>query len=319
MSHTSRRGPPVECPLASLGRNTPTLDTQTYHHPLSSSPLDPQVYQMSRNSPILNTDVIIYSSSRNNNQSNNNQNNNNNNNQNNNNQNNNNNHQVNSSSNSDRDQKTTISSVSDSQIYHLSRSSSSSMDQSSSYAMRRDLEPRVYRPPPPREYTPAMHIESLLSYHERLSPVSVERNNPNNYLLDDIKDNTTETSSVVVVNHNDRYYLEEKMDSLYYQGAIRNLPTMRQQKNSHMNTERYYLEKEDMDNICHYPSSNRMDDESPNLLRRPSSPSETSGSDRYLIDGMRSSPAIMAKGRRTQIQIHDNRYLQQHNGVNDQR
>lgn len=51
MSHTSRRG--IECPLASLGRNTPSLDTQNYHHPLSSSPLNPQNYQMSRKSPIL--------------------------------------------------------------------------------------------------------------------------------------------------------------------------------------------------------------------------------------------------------------------------
>lgn len=45
----------VECPLASLGHNTPSLD-QSYHHPLSTSPLDPQAYQMlrkSQESPIL--------------------------------------------------------------------------------------------------------------------------------------------------------------------------------------------------------------------------------------------------------------------------
>lgn len=60
MSHTSRRG--IECPLASLGRNTPThnLDTQSYHHPLSSSPLNPQVYQMSRKSPILQQEFEMY-------------------------------------------------------------------------------------------------------------------------------------------------------------------------------------------------------------------------------------------------------------------
>lgn len=58
MSHTSRRA--IECPLASLGRNTPSLDTQTYHHPLSSSPLDPQVYQMSRKSPILQQEFEMY-------------------------------------------------------------------------------------------------------------------------------------------------------------------------------------------------------------------------------------------------------------------
>lgn len=58
MSHTSRRG--IECPLALLGRNTPSLDTQTYHHPLSSSPLNPQVYQMSRKSPILQQEFEMY-------------------------------------------------------------------------------------------------------------------------------------------------------------------------------------------------------------------------------------------------------------------
>lgn len=60
MSHTSRRG--IECPLASLGRNTPThnLDTQSYHHPLSSSPLNPQVYQMARKSPTLQQEFEMY-------------------------------------------------------------------------------------------------------------------------------------------------------------------------------------------------------------------------------------------------------------------
>lgn len=58
MSHTSMRG--IECPLAQLGRNTPSLDTQTYHHPLSSSPLNPQVYQMSRKSPILQQEFEMY-------------------------------------------------------------------------------------------------------------------------------------------------------------------------------------------------------------------------------------------------------------------
>lgn len=48
----------IECPLASLGR-TPSLD-QSYHHPLSTSPLNPQAYQMlrkSQESPILSLDA----------------------------------------------------------------------------------------------------------------------------------------------------------------------------------------------------------------------------------------------------------------------
>lgn len=51
MSH--RRAPPIECPLASLGHTLPS--EHQYHHPLSSSPLNPNDYQMSsRKSPILN-------------------------------------------------------------------------------------------------------------------------------------------------------------------------------------------------------------------------------------------------------------------------
>lgn len=76
MSHqTARRAQAptsLECPLASLGRNSSAvIDSLTghhqppYHHPLSSSPLDPQVYQMSRKSPDLSIDAddIIYTPS----------------------------------------------------------------------------------------------------------------------------------------------------------------------------------------------------------------------------------------------------------------
>lgn len=58
MSHHVSSGA-VECPLASLGHNASRLD-QSYHHPLSTSPLDPQAYQMlrkSQESPILSLDV----------------------------------------------------------------------------------------------------------------------------------------------------------------------------------------------------------------------------------------------------------------------
>lgn len=54
MSHQSRLLSSIECPLASLGHNSmPSSDQQhTYCHPLSSSPLNPGVYQ-SRTSPLL--------------------------------------------------------------------------------------------------------------------------------------------------------------------------------------------------------------------------------------------------------------------------
>lgn len=78
MSHqTARRAAAptsLECPLASLGRTSNAvmdslngLHQPTFHHPLSSSPLDPQVYQMSRKSPDLSidtdTDIIYHTTS----------------------------------------------------------------------------------------------------------------------------------------------------------------------------------------------------------------------------------------------------------------
>ena len=78
MSHqTARRATAptsLECPLASLGRTSNAvmdslngLHQPTFHHPLSSSPLDPQVYQMSRKSPDLSidtdTDIIYHTTS----------------------------------------------------------------------------------------------------------------------------------------------------------------------------------------------------------------------------------------------------------------
>ncbi|XP_037732099.1 F-box/LRR-repeat protein 7 [Drosophila subpulchrella] len=61
MSHktSSRRSSDLECPLASLGRNSNAVRDHYHHpHPLSSSPLDPQAYKMmSRKSPNSGMDV----------------------------------------------------------------------------------------------------------------------------------------------------------------------------------------------------------------------------------------------------------------------
>lgn len=277
MTHQTRRGPPLECPLASLGRNSPSLEAQSYHHPLSTSPLNPQAYQMSRKSPILsiNNNDIIYppATSR----------------------------QKPSEHGSDHNQSA--------EVYHLSRSSSSSMDQS--YELRRNIEPTPkYRPPPPRNYTP---IDSLLQYRSEHAPSA--------YLLSDPLPNSTGSnaenhSNIVVVNHNDQYFLEEKMDSLYIQGAIRGLP-LGSETNQYKN-ERYFLE-ESLNDLCEYNRNERMhgklnkkwfnrlgvnglfiffvENVAVHLIQRPSSPSETSGSDRYLIDRARGSPAFVNKSR----------------------
>ncbi|XP_055639188.1 uncharacterized protein LOC129777133 isoform X2 [Toxorhynchites rutilus septentrionalis] len=288
MSHPQRRGAPVECPLASLGRNSPSMDALQYHHPLSSSPLDPQAYQMSRKSPILGIDSNIYTAETS---------------------------LVTNHANSNGCKK---EKVLENGIM-LSRSSSSSIEQNTSF-LHQPPPPTVnrrvdYRPLRPRTYTP---IDALLTntyqHHQRLSPVmmNIQRNHVNYQ---------PEEQALTSLSEADRYFLEEKMDSLYIQGAIRrnaNTPSSLTRNQSSSSTERYYLENENIDviyNFCHstagvaalnsHNSSSKassshndcLDSSSPNLLRRTSSP-ETSGSDRYLIDRIRSSPAYHRRGAR---------------------
>ncbi|XP_055545274.1 F-box/LRR-repeat protein 7 [Wyeomyia smithii] len=281
MSHSQRRGAPVECPLASLGRNTPSMDALQYHHPLSSSPLDPQAYQMSRKTPILGIDPDIYTGT----------------------------NIVNNHSNN----KGCKSDAAQENGNLLSISSPSSLDQSASF-LHQSSPPTLnrrgdFRPLRPQTYTP---IDALLTntyqQHQRLSPVMIDiQRNHMNY--------QPETQPLATLSEADRYFLEEKMDSLYIQGAIRrnaNTPSSltRNQSSSSNNTERYYLENENIDaiyNFCHNTAgvaalnahnsslkassshNDCLDSSSPNLLRRASSP-DTSGSDRYLIERIRGSP-----------------------------
>uniref|UniRef100_A0A182QLY2 F-box domain-containing protein n=1 Tax=Anopheles farauti TaxID=69004 RepID=A0A182QLY2_9DIPT len=305
MTHQQRRVAPVECPLASLGRNTPSMDTRQYHHPLSSSPLDPQAYQMSRSSPILTLDSDLYPP--------------------------------------DKAEQTS---------HHppdgvapdggggsrLSRSSSSSLDQTGSFLHQAlPLPPhppptvnghghrRDYRPVRPRTYTPidALLTNTYQQHHQRLSPVLRASQGGYHHPTE-----LPHPSALGGLSEADRYFLEEKMDALYIQGAIRRnanaTPSSltRNQSSSSNNTERYYLENENIDAIYNFcrrnvtgggsgavaahnnnTSSSKAssqaqsqtvdchDSSSPHLLRRASSP-ETSGSDRYLLDRIRGSPAF---------------------------
>lgn len=247
MNHQIRRGPPpVECPLASLGRNTPALDTQSYHHPLSSSPLNPQVYQMSRKSPNLSideTDDIIYNSTASTR------------------------HKINEN---DRHNET-------SEIYHLSRSSSSSIDQSS-YEIHQDSENinnntvinnskttqqiNSYISPTTSGITPIRQlsttrnyipIDSLLKYqeHSTNSPSYLFENiqNSNDDKSNNGRERNYDTTDIMIVNHHDQYFLEKKMDSLYIQGAVRGLPLGSEA--NHYKNDQYYLE-ENLNNICNF-------------------------------------------------------------------
>lgn len=75
------------------------------------------------------------------------------------------------------------------------------------------------------------------------------------------------------INHGDQYYLEDKMRALLLQENANGFPTFPY--------ERHFL-----------GSSNGTGNNSPSYMRRPSSPSETSESDRYLIERTtRESPA----------------------------
>lgn len=271
MQHMSNRSgppPPIECPLASLGRNTPSVQTHqvTYQHPLSTSPLDPQVYQMSRQSPLLNMrgdDHLMYT------------------------------HDPNRTASLTEGPTPNTPSAS---ALLLSNNSSNT---NSNNNTNQQPAPPAYRPPPLRNYTP---IEAILAYHDRLSPVPERTNSSpssNNYhrlppshsqriqhdhgrsRTNDANDGNhrIEHGSAHRANH-DAYYLPDKV-TMY--GLPRPVPN-----------ERYFLEDQ-LDNLATFNASRqRHDDSSPSLfLRRASSPSETSGSDRYQTSrASRSSPAM---------------------------
>ncbi|XP_053670313.1 F-box/LRR-repeat protein 7 [Anopheles nili] len=318
MTHQQRRVAPVECPLASLGRNTPSMDTRQYHHPLSSSPLDPQAYQMSRSSPILTLDSDLYPPDSGGLLP-----------------------AVNCKGEPPSDGTGTDGGGGGGGS-RLSRSSSSSLDQNGSFlhqTLSLPLPPhppatvnghghrRAYRPVRPRTYTPidALLTNTYQQHHQRLSPVLRGAPQGGYHHADE-----GHAPGLGGLSEADRYFLEEKMDALYIQGAIRRnanaTPSSltRNQSSSSNNTERYYLENENIDaiyNFCrrnanaggpsgsvaahnaHNASSKASsqaqsqggdclgDSSSPHLLRRASSP-ETSGSDRYLLDRIRGSPAF---------------------------
>ncbi|XP_055387653.1 F-box/LRR-repeat protein 7 isoform X2 [Condylostylus longicornis] len=376
MTHQTRRGAPpphLECPLASLGRssNTPTssgleLNHQAYHHPLSSSPLNPQIYhQMSRQSPNDDddTDEILYTSTSSSGQY----------------------QELNGIINNSNSQSQNDSSGME--MYTLSRSSSDSIEPSpapsslssassasrtknghctttqnkqqqfqkmnnNNCQLRRTvlIEPiRRNRPfPPPRQHlTPS--IETILP-SSRLKNTDQRICNPNSYINDDhdstddcnnnssskspsingvnsinsgvgsssgghngsIEDsnntnanNTQPYSNIInhqraaeklgcngVENSNDnghdlqQYYLEQKMDVLYLHGAIRGLPIG--SDINHFKSEQYFLDESSLSKFCDYNNERNGCDRLENIID-----SETSSSERFLIDRSRGSPAFI--------------------------
>lgn len=233
MAHTSRRGVPSgECPLASLGRNSPSMEAgKIFHHPLSSSPLDPQVYQMSRKSPILDIKPTI-----------------------------NNRLTVSAMQQSHQHIKpqlnlpppppTIRSSGSSSHgpnphlYHHMSQSSTSSVEQSV-YGLRNQIP------------TYNHHSRSSTPNHPKTS-----------YRLSDHDRCSSNTDSQ---SESNQYFINTKLNSYYLDNEL-------------TSSERYYLE--DNLNMCHYPTNNDKHIQKTTIIRRASSPSETSESDRYMLEPM---------------------------------
>uniref|UniRef100_A0A336K2Q1 CSON012005 protein n=1 Tax=Culicoides sonorensis TaxID=179676 RepID=A0A336K2Q1_CULSO len=283
MSHVQQRA--IECPLASLGRNTPTLDNlQGYHHPLSTSPLDPQAYQMlrtSQESPILSIDAdkirhTNVDTSRSN--------------------------RFNTSS-------TSSSNLNDSipQMYLQQRNSSSTpinnnKNEQSAFLSHRDLQ-RLRN----KTYTP---IETILreSYpHPPLPPIHLQRRGQSTMNLD--IDNALNAIGGDLTDV-ERFFLGEKMSSIFINSPIRSGSTSSgdsgtnrsareriDNKNKSSNDSRFYNQEQEtlgFNNYYSVPSTQINEFNSPAGRRRASSP-DTSGSDRYFLDRLRGSPNFISR------------------------
>lgn len=243
MSHKSRRAPPIECPLASLGHNAPSQSAhQQYHHPLSSSPLNPDVYQMSRTSPILNigSDGILFGDG-------------------------------------DDAKRATQSTHVYSNQSSFNRNAGKSKNAGAS----------TYRQMP-CGYTIDGDDSDSASFSRgnngrkgRLNEVAMGPATAAYKIESNIRHDQRTAQRARDVGHTEQYFLEDKMRKFYIQdeGDYRKSPFA---------GERYYLD----DRL-----NSRMETSSPSYLRRPSSPSETSESDRYLIGRTsRESPAPPLNG-----------------------
>ncbi|BFF89713.1 F-box/LRR-repeat protein 7 [Drosophila madeirensis] len=303
MSHktSTRRATELECPLASLGRNSNAVRDQLaaahYHHPhpLSSSPLDPQAYKMSRKSPNLSLDTNDALASR--------------------------------SSTPHSEQQATATTVA---ALHVVQQKAATFElrgrhtrqeqtiygaahSTASVGRQVKKSPEMPAPatrgtapvPQPRNF---LTLEHVLQYGAQ-RPSWLHGNSAD---TEDSSDNNVgggggggggsgsgggggrrrtqggRCSVPTVLSSNGggsngaQYLLDKKMESLYLGNALRALPLGAEA--SQYQNERYYLEDY---------SSGSGNERLPERLHHPrtSSPSETSGSDRYLLNRSTNSPA----------------------------
>lgn len=276
MSHVQQRA--IECPLASLGHNTPTLDNhQGYHHPLSTSPLDTQAYQMlrkSQESPILSldTDKIRLKNT--------------------------------DTSRSNRSHGSSTPSnpnINDSlpQLYQQQRNASSTpvKNEPSQFLSHCDLQ-RLRN----QTYTP---IETILrgSYpHPPMPAPHLQRRGQSSMNLDD----HASLHSIGELTDVERFFLGEKMSSIFINsrngstssgdsGTNRSAKDRSDIKNNSSDSQ-YFRGQDNIDGYNYYSIPNGQINEynSPAGRRRASSP-DTSGSDRYFLDRLRGSPTFVPR------------------------
>lgn len=285
MSHKSRRPPPIECPLASLGHNSPSSDHQpSYHHPLSSSPLNPTVYQ--RTSPLLNINsdgIIQYTGGA---------------------------HETDESNKSTDEASTSDNQQLSQQSNDIDRTNGSGC-KNSEYVNCSNGNYRLQMPCYATAVDSSYRVDGdglagaassrcigSMKLRERNDAKgrvhAIDYAIDGNSSLDECYTHNHESSRTdTIIRHTEQYFLENKMRSFFIQENGRsNGRTVRNGNNGgeckskkfpYVKSDRYYLEN----NL-----NNRIETLSPNYLRRPSSPSETSESDRYLIERTsRESPA----------------------------
>lgn len=253
----------VECPLASLGHNPPSLD-QSYHHPLSTSPLDPQAYQMlrkSQESPILNLDAQAICSP--------------------------------------AETKRTNIRATDSNTFPPQRNNASTPSYDSSALLsRRDLQRlrnQTYTPVDPVvrmiQPVPLQRGRSTFALDTTNEPpdmTDVER-----YFLSDkmaslIIDSAIRNGKIIKNGNNNNNHSNHS--SNHNNSGNSN-------HNSASDTDRIdYLDQDNSDGCYNYynVTNAQVNGYSPKLRRRPSSP-DTSGSDRYFLDRLRGSPAFVSR------------------------
>ncbi|KAH8417412.1 hypothetical protein KR222_010894 [Zaprionus bogoriensis] len=300
MSHktSTRRAADLECPLASLGRNSNAVRDQLaaahYHHPhpLSSSPLDPQAYKMSRKSPNLGLNVnenvasaeLYPLASR--------------------------------SSTPHSDQQTpstaAAAAATTAAVLHMVQQKAATFElrgrhtrheQTSNYAAHSTASVGRHaqaKKSPELQTLPAPATRTTIPVPQPRNFLTLDWLHGNSADTEDSSDNNTGGAAngrrrvqvqsgrcsvpTVLGNNgsNAQYLLDKKMESLYLGNALRALPLGAEA--SQYQNERYYLEDY---------SSGSGNERLPERLHHPrnSSPSETSGSDRYLLNRSTNSPA----------------------------